>query len=300
MLALLLIPALLGLALIIDTDSDDADSEAPPQTDDPIESTATGETVTTVIQPDAPDFNGGPDADRVEGTDGPNAISGGVGSDFLQGRGGDDTLDGNSGNDTIYAGDGDDVAEGGPGNDRIFLGDGNDQSTPIDDTDADRGNDFIRGGAGQDGIIDLNGSDTIYGDGGNDVIAAFGSSANIPDAPATIDGGAGDDALFGDNGDVMTGGTGEDIFSVIRPVNTSPDTVVITDFDVTQDTLALFVPEADSATETVDLRFDAAENALRAFWRGDEVAVLNGLTTADIPSVRISVFDAEDLARGLG
>lgn len=297
MLALLLIPALLGLALIIDTDSDDAETDAAPQTDDLVESTATGETLTTVIQPGAPDFNGGPDADRVEGTDGPNAISGGVGGDFLQGRGGDDTLDGNSGNDTIYAGDGDDSAVGGPGNDRIFLGDGDDESTPIDDPDADRGNDFIRGGAGQDGIIDLNGSDTIFGDADSDVIAAFGS-ANTPDAPDTIDGGAGDDALFGDNGDVMTGGTGEDIFSIIRPINTTPETVVITDFDVVEDTLALFVPEADSATETVDLRFDPTENALRAFWRGDEVAVLNGLTTADIPDVRISVFDADDLARG--
>lgn len=187
------------------------------------------------------------------------------------------------------------MAVGGIGNDRVFLGDGDDTYTPIDDSNHDRGDDLIRGGAGDDGIIDQNGSNVIYGDGGSDVLAAFGSAG----APDTIDGGAGDDALFGDNGDVMTGGEGEDIFSVIRPVNTQPETVTITDFDVADDTLALFVSEANTPWETVDLRFDAAQNALRAFWRGDEVAVLNGLTSADIPLVNISVFDADDLARGV-
>ena len=167
----------------------------------------------------------------------------------------------------------------------------------VDDADADRGNDFVRGGAGDDGVIDLSGKDTIYGDSGDDILATFGTG-QTPDAPDTIDGGAGDDALFGDNADVMTGGTGTDVFSIIKPANSPSEEVIITDFSTTDDTLGLFVPDGNSDTETVDLRYDPSENLVRAFWRGDEVAVLNGLTSADIPNVQVAVFDAQDLANG--
>lgn len=96
----------------------------------------------------------------------------------------------------------------------------------------------------------------------------------------------------------MTGGTGTDVFSIIKPANSPSEEVIITDFSTTDDTLALFVPDGNSDTETVDLRYDPSENLVRAFWRGDEVAVLNGLTSADIPNVQVAVFDAQDLANG--
>lgn len=296
MLALLLIPALLGLALIMDGGDDtEADSDIAEDVD-PIDPPQTGPDTTATLTGNQ-DFSGFQGADRVEGSDAANEISGQGGNDFLQGFGGNDSIFGGTGNDIIYAGDGNDAVEGGFGNDRIFLGDGDDTYTPIEDDDADRGNDFVRGGAGDDGVIDLSGSDTVYGDSGDDILATFGTG-QTPDAPDTIDGGAGDDALFGDNADVMTGGTGSDIFSIIKPANSPSEEVIITDFNTTDDTLTLFVPDADSNTETVDLRYDPAENLVRAFWRGDEVAVLNGLTNADIPNIQVAVFDAQDLSSG--
>lgn len=296
MLALLLIPALLSLALFIDTDDDTETDEDLQQTEDPVDPPEAGVNNTPPQQSGTQGLNSSQDPDRIEGTDAGDNISGRGGNDFLQGFGGNDTIDGGSGNDTLYAGDGDDMAEGGTGNDRVFLGDGDDQYSPIENDIADRGDDLIRGGEGDDGIIDLSGSDTLYGDAGDDILAAFGRG--LPDAPDTIDGGAGDDTLFGDNADVMTGGEGEDIFSIIRPVNQSPDPVTIQDFDVRDDTLVLFVPQANTSFESVDLRFDPTANALRAFWRGDEVAILRGLDNADIPDVRISIFDADDLTSG--
>lgn len=294
MFALLLIPALLGLALIVGDDSDDditSDGEdfAPVEEDN-----ATGETITTTLEAGENSFDGTGANDRVADTDEASAIDGGAGRDFIQAFGGADTIDGGTGNDTIFAGDGDDTATGGTGNDRIFLGDGDDVYFLEDDETTDRGNDFIRGGAGSDGIIDLNGSDTIYGDTGDDIIAAFGSG-DVADLADTIDGGAGDDVLFGDNGDLMTGGEGEDIFAVINPLNVDTEASIITDFNPAEDALIAFVPEANGAFESVELEYDPSANALRAFWRGDEVAVLNNLTSADASSVDITLIDAEDL-----
>lgn len=304
MLALLLIPALLGFALIIDSNDDDSDAVDTPD-GDTADDLATGETITTILEAGQNTFDGTGANDRVDDTDEASEINGGAGNDFLQGRGGADTLDGGTGNDTIFAGGGDDSATGGSGDDRIFLGDGNDIYSPeIDETSAtpsfgdtdDRGNDFVRGGAGDDAIVDLHGSNTIFGDGGDDLIATFGSG-NTPDAPDTVDGGSGADVIFADDGDLLTGGSGEDVFAVVDPANFDTDAVIITDFNTDEDTLVAFVPEAGQSTEEIELRYDASANALRAFWRGDEVAVLNGLSSADAANVDVSVFDAEELQR---
>ena len=67
------------------------------------------------------------------------------------------------------------------------------------------------------------------------------------------------------------------------------------DFEVEEDTLIVFVPEANDPAEEIELRYDSDENALRAFWRNEEVAVLNGLNDSDASNVDISIIDAADL-----
>ena len=300
MLALLLITGFLGITLAMDTDSSTEDSEADDvSTDLPEEEsqdTASGETITTILDAGADDFEGSSANDRIAGNATANDLLGRGGNDFIQGFAGDDSIDAGTGSDTVFAGEGNDTAVGGDGDDRVFLGDGDDTYLVEDDTNFDRGDDLIRGGSGDDGILDTRGSDTIYGDQGDDFLAAFGTT-NTPDPSDTLYGGSGDDTLIGDNGDLLFGGTGADFFAVVQPPNTETEAIIIDDFSVNEDALTLFVPQANDSFEDVDFRFDSQQNAVRAFWRGDEVAILNGLTSADIGNINVSIIDAADLAR---
>lgn len=295
MFGLLLIPALLGLIFIVDDEDDANDTPATERDDEvptaPEEDLSTGEAITTLLAAGENSFDGTGANDRVEDTDESSVINGGSGNDVIQGRGGLDTLDGGPGNDTIFAGDGDDSATGGSGNDRVFLSDGDDVYSPEFDDTADLGNDFIRGGAGDDLIVDFNGSNTIFGDAGDDVIATFGNN-NSAD---TVGGGVGDDIIFADNADLLTGGDGEDVFAILSPADIETEAVIITDFNPDEDSLIAFVPEADQSTEEIEFEFDEATNTLQALWRGDAVAVLNGLTSADAANIDVTVIDAQDL-----
>lgn len=60
--------------------------------------------------------------DRIEGTEGPDAIAGGSGRDRLKGRAGDDCLAGQRGGDRLGGGDGRDLLKGGKGTDRMSGG----------------------------------------------------------------------------------------------------------------------------------------------------------------------------------
>ena len=78
--------------------------------------------------------------------------------------------------------DGNDTVDGGAGDDNITGGDGNDS---------------ILGGSGADTLSGGDGSDTLEGGAGAD----------------SIDGGAGDDNIVASQGDTVTGGAGDDVFS---------------------------------------------------------------------------------------
>ena len=126
-----------------------------------------------------------------------------------------DSVEGGAGDDTITTGDDQDTIEGGLGSDSIDAG--------IDD-------DVIGAGGGEDTVIGGEGSDTIYGNDGDDTIYG-GLGAGLdrfsltddgfgnPDGPDPdpdngrdeIDGGAGDDVLYGqDDDDTIFGGAGND------------------------------------------------------------------------------------------
>jgi Ca2+-binding RTX toxin-like protein len=66
-------------------------------------------------------FDGGPDADFLNGTDGDDVIHGAGGTDTLDGRGGNDQIFGDDGNDVIVGGLGADQIDGGAGDDILLY-----------------------------------------------------------------------------------------------------------------------------------------------------------------------------------
>jgi len=169
-----------------------------------------------------------------------NVAYAGTGNDLIYGAAGADTLGGGTGNDTLDGGDGDDVFYGGIGdtgaiglNDVIMGGGGDDLIT------ASGGNDSVSGGAGNDVIFGGTGDDTISGGSGADEI--YNSAGDD-----SVNGGSGSDTLRGNAGDdTLTGGSGSDLF--IFRAGDSDD--IVTDFDVSEDTLRL----ADTNTDFTDL-----------------------------------------------
>ncbi|MBH8575469.1 hypothetical protein I8752_21140 [Nostocaceae cyanobacterium CENA369] len=135
---------------------------------------------------------------------GNDLLVGGSGNDTLHGDsifadiiingvfaiGGNDTLDGGSGNDLLEGSLGEDYLCGGSGNDRIYGGTLNPSSHQ-----ADAGDDHLYGGSGDDLLVASTVDPYFYG-GKNDF----------------LDGGAGNDTLYGEVGsDFLDGGAGNDV-----------------------------------------------------------------------------------------
>jgi len=288
MFELLVITSLLGLGLAIDyVASGDDDEEQPVEV--------------SLAQADL-SFIGSDAQDHVTGNALGNDLSGGDGNDLLGGLEGNDTLTGGAGDDRLFGGAGDDTALGGMGDDRLFLGDGHDTTHAPVDTAQDAGDDFIRGGAGADNIIDTQGSNTIFGDLHNDEIVTVDGlqsdgtiDPTIAKAADTVDGGFGNDNLFADAEDILTGGPGEDQFVIAVPSTAAGAPAVITDFDLRDDLFSIVFMETVPANTAVTFAFDADANLLRATVDGTEVATLQGLTAADIPFITTFVTTLPEL-----
>ncbi len=157
--------------------------------------------------------------DTVLGGDGNDTVRSGNGDDFVLGEAGDDTLYGGKGDDQLFGGDGDDYLHGG------------------------HGNDFLSGGAGNDFILGIKGHNIIQGGAGDDYISTG-------DHTSTVDGGADDDWInvrMKKGGDhTLTGGEGSDTFEFIQTASRRDSDVVITDFELGQDT---FIIEGVNAFE---------------------------------------------------
>ncbi len=133
---------------------------------------------------------GGGDGDQLLGGDGDDVLRGSDdGADFLHGEAGRDVIWAFAGNDTITAGDGDDVIHGGPGDDTIWGEGGSDLILGEGDHDVLYGH--SPGGGDDDAAVDY-----LYGD--------FGTDANEP--------GSGRDKLYGNLGNDVIFGEGEDDF----------------------------------------------------------------------------------------
>ena len=152
-------------------------------------------------------------------------------SENLYGGSGADTLWGGGGNDSLWGGRGNDTLEGGTGNDRLYGEAGNDVLQGGD------GLDILVGGDGDDRLDGGAGDDVIIGDGQGDLQSVIEDVVNAEtfrdflilkspeelesymskfetqnDGKDTLDGGAGDDLLFGMGGDdILRGGDGNDL-----------------------------------------------------------------------------------------
>jgi Ca2+-binding RTX toxin-like protein len=183
--------------------------------------------------------------DLVEGGAGNDNIDGGTDNDFLLGGPGNDVIGGGQGSDTISGGADADVLDGGAdfpnGFDYVYYA----ESAGGVTVNLSTGNALNRSGAGDaptpgdtingfEGVIGSNFDDVIIGDlnnnvlvglGGNDVINGFdgrdyiaGNDGNdILNGGAGIDtlvGGDGNDVLINTPGDVLIGGTGDDLYEI--------------------------------------------------------------------------------------
>lgn len=182
--------------------------------------------------------NGALPAAAIFGGAGNDTITGGSGADMLFGQSGNDVLLGKGNADFLFGGSENDVLTGGDADDQVFGESGNDRLVwnPGDDTDLFEGGQGIdtvevNGGNGAEVFtvtangsrvrfdrldpapfsIDIGTSETLIlnANGGNDSFSATGNLAAL--ISLTVDGGAGDDTLFGSNGaDVLLGGAGND------------------------------------------------------------------------------------------
>ena len=153
------------------------------------------------------------------------------GNDTITGGSGNDILFGGGGGDTIYAGAGDDLVFGDQGkveceNDvpldpetslrpicwDLFPKLANGQPDPSNgfieftalnvDKTTGAGDDLIFGEDGSDLIMGQQGRDTLYGGNGDDILIGGSNVAGALDSDDRIDGGAGNDAIAGDNADI--------------------------------------------------------------------------------------------------
>ncbi len=182
---------------------------------------------------------GGTDGDTIHGGTGGDVIRGQEGDDQLSGEDGDDSIYGDAGEDSMFGGLGADLMVGGAGDDRARGGDGDDSmygGAGRDMLYGETGLDAIYGNEGDD-YIDLGtGADAAWGGAGNDVLVAGmgvgkrlfgedgddlligsdegGEDGNFNDLAYfgdRLDGGAGDDRIYGLGGaDLIRGGTGDD------------------------------------------------------------------------------------------
>ena len=255
-------------------------------------------------------ITGDDNANILSTGDGDDKIEGGAGNDKLYGGLGNDTLDGGDGDDTITLtadstwGTGyfaqnvsndnsvgtnqriilkglnrfNDVIDGGDDVDMLNLTAGNDAFS-IDDVYSEHHSSLtlysiarvidletINAGEGND-IVDLTSTNfiltnavTINGEAGNDSL--WGSNGDD-----TINGGDGNDTLFGGSGsDTLTGGAGDDIFQFTATAGSD----VITDFNVTDDTIKLYYRAEDEHTNA-DL---SLSNGVLTWSAGDSNNVL--------------------------
>ncbi len=280
-LAYIIFPSLLGLGLAMDYYAQQTEDEE----DDPI---------LIDLAEGVTNFEGTDAKEHVEGNALDNMLNGADGNDLLGGADGDDTLMGGDGDDRLFGSPGDDIGLGGEGNDKIFLGDGDDTTVAENGEAQDAGDDFIRGGAGADTIIDGKGSNQIFGDLGADrIITVDGLQADgslndteETNTPDTVHAGYGNDTIIGDDGDVLTGGGGDDTFVILTTLQSPGAPAVLTDFDLRDDLFSIIFMDPIPEDQTVEFTYNAETGLLHASVGDHDIATLSGLTAADVPFIQ--------------
>lgn len=310
------LPWLLGFgiyeALKPSDDGDDPDNRTPAdENEDVITGTSGAETIASATGDDfvlagsnADTITGGADDDLLLGENGADDVFGGQGFDTLLGGAGNDDMFGGTGKDWLIGGGGNDSLQGGAGDDTLVGSSGADK---------------LEGGGGSDLIsgIDLRGTLTPLqvnlvstASGGTaaaadivaDTRATYGAEATDElitrlneglasgdrgsDADDSLFGGEGADTLIGDLSDTLTGGDGADQFQILS--GGANEAVVIEDLVTAQDSLNIFVlPGTNPAVTLVNGATPA--DGVQVVIAGDVVAILKGLTAAQIPANFVKV-----------
>ena len=169
------------------------------------------------------DLEGGPNADKITGTDDSESIAGLGGNDSIFGGAGDDSLSGGAGNDLLVGGAGADIIKGGADEDTVsYMGSpmgvnvnlragtasgGDAEGDELEDIENVMGSmydDTLSGSRVINKMWGLGGNDTLFGDKEDDMLDGG-------DGDDSLDGGDGDDTLEGGAGaDVLTGGEDDD------------------------------------------------------------------------------------------
>ena len=227
--------------------------------------------------------------DFLKGDAGDDVAIGGAGNDTVWGMDDDDALFGNGGNDVLAGGDGDDALADFSGSDTLRGGAGNDILTAIDQTDKITATDLLPTGlngmsasAFRGALIQSFGSDDVSETQIATLFAEVRSGERTTNSPDLLEGGAGNDALVGDDADTMTGGTGDDLFAVYTDPSQalSNKAVTITDLDPSTDQLLISVE--DDGKGVVSLAADSAGLGTQVLYRGDAVALISGKSPADL------------------
>lgn len=150
-------------------------------------STLTADNFSDALKPDGSAMPGL----TLTGTSGVDSLTGGLFDDSISGLAGNDTIDAKGGADSIDAGDGNDVVIAGAGKDTVVGG---------------TGNDTLKGDQGDDSLDGGDGDDVLYSGS-----SSYDSEGNSTD---TLVGGLGNDTLYGNAKDSLTGGEGDDYFSL--------------------------------------------------------------------------------------
>jgi Ca2+-binding RTX toxin-like protein len=205
-------------------------------------------------------------------TDGSRTVTGSAGDDHVPGSEADEYIRTGQGDDLVIGGGGSDVVDLGPGDDRYF--------------EFLNGSDRVAGGPGAD---DISAAGRLYADGGADDDALTALDPAQTELPDTLIGGAGDDLLTGDDGDLLTGGAGTDDFvSVIDETGDRP--VTITDFDADHEKLVFKVDgRAFPAYDADDVTLSYAPDAevLTVYVGGYAAAQLNGVQDLDPSRIEV-------------
>lgn len=231
---------------------------------------------------------------ELEGTDRNDLMVGYGGNDLLSGRGGDDLVFAGSGNDTIDGGPGNDWLFGNRGDDLVIGSEGDDFLS------GGGGNDTLEGGPGNDRLAGIAGSNHLDGGEGNDRVSGIdipealfedeeiraemrenldvATKGKLGDAdldklvelairtgpagPDLVEGGAGNDRVFGDSGDTLSGGSGADSFVVHYTGADDFTPVTLADWQGDDTGITLIVPP-EAADLSLEIVADGADTLLR-------------------------------------
>ena len=216
---------------------------------------------------------GGDGNDTILSGDDNDTVIGGLGDDSVDAGFDDDTVTGDAGNDTLEGNEGDDTIAGGAGDDVIYgeLSPTNPDYAGYsfyelenDGSDAAPANneDSLSGGDGNDSIYGQDDNDTLLGGAGDDLLDG-GIDADSLDGGTGSDviiGGAGNDTITASQGDTITGGDGDDYFTLADFGEAGNDSISITGgegFETTGDTLYLG-PDANKSDITFSNTDDTA------------------------------------------